>query len=195
MVTDASANDGSPARPRVCVYCASNLGTDPAWALAARTIGEGIGARGWDLVYGGGKEGLMGIVADAAMASGAQVLGIITRQLIDREIAHDGIDELVVVENMAARKRMMAEHADAYLTLPGGIGTMEEFFESLTAGYLALHNAPFGLLNSDGFYDPLMEFLHLTVQRGLAKSVLLDVLTVHDQPAELLDLVLGPPAI
>jgi len=146
------------------------------------------------MVYGGGKQGLMGVVADAALEGGAEVLGIMTRQLIDREIAHDGLTELVVVENMTERKRMMAEQADAFLTLPGGVGTMEEFFETLTAGYLSLHDGPIGLLNLGNFYGPLMEFLSLTVERGLAKPRLLDVLKVHDEPEPLLDVVLGPRA-
>ena len=176
----------------MCVYCASNLGDDPTWAESAALVGKGIAERGWNLVYGGGKEGLMGVVADSAMAHGASVLGIITRQLIDREIAHDGIDELVVVENMTARKRMMAEHADAFLTLPGGVGTMEEFFETLTAGYLSLHDEPHGLLNLGGFYAPLVEFLELTVDRGLARPRLLEVLHIHGEPEPLLDVVLGP---
>ena len=174
------------------MYCASHLGDDPAWALAAAEIGQGLAVRGWDLVFGGGKGGLMGVVAEAAMANGAHVLGIITRQLVGKEIAHDGIDELVVVENMADRKRAMAEAADAFLTLPGGIGTMEEFFETLTAGYLDLHDQPVGLLNMSGFYDGLVEFLSLTVERGLARPRLLEVLHVSSEPELLLDLVLGP---
>ena len=191
MSSDDAATP-APTRPTVCVYCASNLGDDPSWAESAAEVGKGLAERGWDMVYGGGKEGLMGVVADSAMAHGASVLGIITRQLIDREIAHDGIDELVVVENMTARKRMMAEQADAFLTLPGGVGTMEEFFETLTAGYLSLHDEPHGLLNLGGFYAPLIEFLEMTVARGLARPRLLEVLHVHGDPEPLLDVVLGP---
>lgn len=191
-MSEDGATTGSD-RPRVCVYCASNLGEDPAWATAAEHVGRGLARRGWDLVFGGGKQGLMGVVADAAMDEGAHVLGIITRQLVGREIAHDGIDELVVVENMAARKRAMADAASAFLTLPGGIGTMEEFFETLTAGYLDLHDAPVGLLNLGGFYDGLVEFLRLTVDRGLARPRLLEVLHVDDDAEALLDVVLGAP--
>lgn len=183
---------GPDRRPRVCVYCASNHGDDPRWAEAAAEVGAGLAARGWDLVFGGGRSGLMGVVADAAMDGGAHVLGVITRQLVDREVAHDGIHELVVVENMAARKRAMAEEADAFLTLPGGIGTMEEFFETLTAGYLSLHDEPVGLLNTDGFYDSLVDFLHQTVARELARPRLMEVLEVHAEPGPLLDAVLGP---
>ncbi len=175
---------------RLCVYCASNLGDDPAFADSARALGEELGRRGVDLVYGGGHIGLMGIVADAALGAGRHVTGVITEELADREVAHRGVTELVVVADMPARKRAMYEAADAFMALPGGVGTMEELFEVLCWAYLGLHPKPIGLLNVSGFYDPLIQFLDGAVDRGLCKPRVRELLRVGEDPAELLDRLL-----
>ena len=177
--------------PRLCVYCASNVGDDPAYAAAAAELGEAMVERGVDLVYGGGHVGLMGIVADRAMAGGRHVTGVITEHLMKPEVAHGGIDELVVVADMPERKRAMFERADAFLTLPGGVGTMEEMFEVLCWSYLGLHPKPMGLLNTAGYYDHLVAFLGHAVDHGLCRPRVLDLLAVGTEVGPLLDVVLG----
>jgi uncharacterized protein (TIGR00730 family) len=147
----------------ICVYCGSKPGTDPLYAQAAVTIGQWIAAHDGQLVYGGGSGGLMGIVADATLAAGGRVIGIIPKALVDKEWAHHGCTELHIVDNMHDRKRMMAERADAFLALPGGIGTLEEFFEVWTWRQLGYHDKPIGLLNTAGYYDGLLAFLHNAV--------------------------------
>ncbi len=183
--------------PRLCVYCASHLGADPAFAESARALGRAMADRGVDLVFGGGHVGLMGLVADGALAGGRHVIGVITEQLVDKEIAHRGVDELVVVPDMPGRKRAMYDAADAFMTLPGGVGTMEEFFEVLCWGYLGLHPKPMGLLNVNGYYDPLIEFLDRSVEAELTRARARELLAVGGDPAALLDLLLagiGPAA-
>lgn len=180
--------------PRLCVYCASRVGDDPAFATSARTVGSELARRGVDLVYGGGHVGLMGLVADGALAGGRHVTGVITEQLVDREVAHDGVTELLVVPDMPARKQAMAARADAFLALPGGVGTMEELFEVLCWGYLGLHPKPMGLLNVAGYYDHLVAFLDGAVARGLARQRVRDLLWVDDDPVRLLDRLLGAVA-
>ncbi|MDP2074218.1 TIGR00730 family Rossman fold protein, partial [Hydrogenophaga sp.] len=143
----------------LCVYCGSRPGANPAFADTARTVGQWIGEHGGQLVYGGGRNGLMGIVADATMAAGGQAVGIIPKALVEREWAHQGCTELHVVDNMHERKRMMADKADAFLALPGGIGTFEEFFEVWAWRQLGYHDKPVGLLNVEGYYDGLMAFM------------------------------------
>jgi hypothetical protein len=160
------------------VYCGSRPGTDPLYAQAAREVGQWIGSHGGQLVYGGGKAGLMGIMADAALQAGARVVGVIPKALVEKEWAHLDCTELHIVDTMHDRKRMMAEHADAFLALPGGIGTMEEFFEVWTWRQLGYHDKPIGLLNTAGYYDALLTFLDASVERqfmghwqmGLIKS-------------------------
>jgi len=150
----------------LCVYCGSRPGNSPGFAAMARDVGTWIGQHGGQLVYGGGHNGLMGIIADAALAAGARVVGVIPTALVEKEWAHTGCTELHIVENMHERKRIMAEHADAFLALPGGIGTLEEFFEVWTWRQLGYHNKPIGLLNMDGFYDSLLTFLNSAVKTG-----------------------------
>ena len=150
----------------LCVYCGSRPGNTPGFAAMARDVGTWIGQHGGQLVYGGGHNGLMGIMADAALAAGARVVGVIPTALVEKEWAHTGCTELHIVENMHERKRIMAEHADAFLALPGGIGTLEEFFEVWTWRQLGYHNKPIGLLNTDGFYDNLLAFLDSAVKTG-----------------------------
>jgi uncharacterized protein (TIGR00730 family) len=143
----------------LCVYCGSRPGSDPAFSEAAKAVGDWIGRHGGQLVYGGGHNGLMGQLADATLASGGRVVGIIPKALVEREWAHKGCTELHVVDTMHERKRMMAERADAFLALPGGIGTFEEFFEVWTWRQLGYHDKPVGLLNVNGYYDGLLAFM------------------------------------
>jgi uncharacterized protein (TIGR00730 family) len=135
----------------VCVYCGSRAGNGAAFANAARAIGQAIGRRGWRLVYGGGRAGLMGSVADAALAAGSEVIGVIPKALMGRELGHGGLTELHVVDTMHERKRLMAERSDAFVALPGGIGTFEELFEVWTWLQLGYHDKPVGLLNATGY--------------------------------------------
>ena len=147
----------------VCVYCGSRSGLNPAYAAAAAQVCHWIGAHGGQLVYGGGKSGLMGIVADAALQSGARVVGVIPKALVEKEWAHRGCTELHIVDTMHDRKRMMAERSDAFLALPGGIGTFEELFEVWTWRQLGYHDKPIGILNIAGYYDRLLDFLASSV--------------------------------
>jgi hypothetical protein len=143
----------------ICVYCGSRPGLNPAFAQAAQQVGTWIGRHGGQLVYGGGKSGLMGLVADAALQSGASVVGVIPKALVEKEWAHHGCTELHIVDTMHDRKRIMAERADAFLALPGGLGTFEELFEVWTWRQLGYHDKPIGVLNTAAYYDRLFEFL------------------------------------
>ena len=182
----------SPPRPfSVCVYCGSRPGADPCHAEAARELGRLVGERGARLVYGGGRVGLMGIVADAALAAGAPVLGVIPRSLMEREVGHRGLTELQVVETMHERKRRMAEQADAFVALPGGIGTFEELFEVWTWRQLGYHDQPIGLLDVAGYYRPLLDFMRQAERAGFVSEETLAMLAVDDAPARLLDRLAG----
>ncbi|UUZ75813.1 TIGR00730 family Rossman fold protein [Polaromonas sp. P1(28)-13] len=150
----------------VCVYCGSRPGNTAEFSAVARDVGSWIGRHGGQLVYGGGRNGLMGIMADAAPAAGGRVVGVIPKALVEKEWAHTGCTELHIVETMHERKRIMAEHADAFLALPGGIGTLEEFFEVWTWRQLGYHDKPVGLLNMGGYYDSLLAFLGSAVKNG-----------------------------
>ncbi|QYU70608.1 TIGR00730 family Rossman fold protein [Leptolyngbya sp. 15MV] len=144
---------------QVCVYCGAAWGARRSYATAARDLGRELARRGIILIYGGGKIGLMGEIADAAMAQGGQTIGVITQELVKKEVGHDRITELRVVETMHQRKKMMADLADAFIALPGGFGTFDELFEILTWAQLGLHDKPVGLLDTNGFYSGLMNFL------------------------------------
>ena len=150
----------------LCVYCGSRNGLDPAHLAAAREVGKQIGERGWQLVYGGGSTGLMGAVADAALAHGASVIGVIPERLIQRELGHGGVSELQVVDSMHERKHKMAMQSDAFIALPGGIGTMEEIFEIWTWRQLGYHSKSLGLLNVGGYYDELLRFIDRSQDSG-----------------------------
>lgn len=154
----------------ICVYCGSRPGTEPAFAEAARQVGLWIAQNKGQLVYGGGHNGLMGMMADACLQAGGRVVGVIPKALVEKEWAHTGCSELHVVENMHERKRLMAERADAFLAMPGGIGTFEEFFEVWTWRQLGYHDKPVGLLNIKGYYDNLMAFLSTSVQQGFMNA-------------------------
>lgn len=171
----------------LCVYCGSRTGDAPVHAAAARSVGQLIGERGWRLVYGGGGVGLMGIVADAALAAGAHVTGVIPRSLLEREVGHRALSELEVVDTMHQRKQRMAERADAFLALPGGIGTLEELFEVWTWRQLGYHDQPIGLLDVAGYYGPLLDFMRRTESEGFVSPHTLALLQVGSEPAELLD--------
>ncbi len=170
----------------LCVYCGSRLGADTAFTDMARTVGRWIGERGGQLVYGGGNNGLMGVMATEALAAGARVVGIIPQSMVEREWAKRDCTELHVVDNMHQRKAMMAERADAFLALPGGIGTFEEFFEAWTWRQLGFHAKPVGLLNAGGYYAQLLAFLRQTVTHGFMNDWQLDLITVGTDPLELL---------
>ena len=148
----------------LCVYCGSNAGSDPAYALQARILGARLAADGIAVVYGGGNVGLMGIVADAALAAGGEVIGVIPQQLVDWEVAHRGVTRLEVVESMHARKQRMFELSDGFVALPGGFGTLDEMFEMLTWRQLGLGHKPCAFLDVGGFWSPLMAMLDTMVR-------------------------------
>lgn len=170
----------------ICVYCGSRPGEKPEYTQVARTVGEWIAVNGGQLVYGGGKGGLMGTVADAALNAGARVVGIIPKALVEKEWAHRDCTELHIVENMHERKRMMAERADAFLALPGGIGTFEELFEVWTWRQLGYHDKPIGLLNTANYYDGLMSFLSQTVDQHFLSDWQMNLLHVGSDPSSVL---------
>lgn len=171
----------------LCVYCGSRSGNQPEFAAVAEQVGSWIGQHGGQLVYGGGRNGLMGIVADATLAAGGRVIGVIPKALVEKEWAHNGCTELHIVETMHERKRIMAEHADAFLALPGGIGTLEEFFEVWTWRQLGYHDKPVGLLNMNGYYDSLIAFLNTSVKDGFMNEWLMDLICIDSQAESLLE--------
>lgn len=171
---------------QVAVFCGSNKGTDDAYIDAAHALGTHLAEAGIGLVYGGGRVGLMGAVANAAMAAGGQVTGVITEQLLGKEVGHTAITELVVVSSMHERKLAMADAADAFVALPGGVGTFEELFEVLTWTQLGIHDKPVGVLDVAGFYAPLLAFLDSTVAAGFVRPGHREFLHDDTDPAALL---------
>ena len=171
----------------ICVYCGSRPGNHPEFTNIAQQVGTWIGKHGGQLVYGGGRNGLMGTVADATLAAGGRVIGVIPKALVDKEQAHHGCTELHVVETMHERKRIMAEHADAFIALPGGIGTFEEFFEVWTWRQLGYHDKPIGLLNMNGYYDSLLAFLQTSVTSGFMPDWLMPLISVDTRAEPLLE--------
>lgn len=172
---------------RICVYCGANPGNDPAFQAAAQELAQELAQRGLGLVYGGASVGLMGILADTMLAAGGEVIGVIPRVLVDREVAHPGLTELHQVDSMHQRKATMAELADGFIALPGGFGTLEELFEMLTWGQLGLHRKPCGLLNINGYYQGLVDFLDHAVAAGLLMEDNRRMLLQSEQPSQLLD--------
>ena len=171
----------------VCVFCGSSAGARPSYAAMAEALGRELAERGARLVYGGGRVGLMGVVADAALAAGGEVVGVIPQHLMDREVGHLGVTDLRVTSSMHERKALMAELADGFVALPGGFGTLEELAETLTWSQLGLQAKPFGLLDVEGFYEPLLSFLdHTVAERFVAPEHRALVLAGRD-PADLLD--------
>jgi uncharacterized protein (TIGR00730 family) len=171
----------------ICVYCGSRNGVAEPFIAAARAVGHWIGAHGGQLVYGGGSNGLMGITADATLAAGGRVVGVMPQALVDKEWAKRDCTELYIVDSMHDRKRMMAERADAFLALPGGIGTFEELFEVWTWRQLGYHDKPLGLLDVDGYYAPLMDFLRSSVKHGFMNDWQMDLVRMESEIPSLLE--------
>ncbi|MFH8798123.1 TIGR00730 family Rossman fold protein [Streptomyces sp. NPDC017936] len=168
---------------RVAVFLASSHGHDPAHAELAADVGTELARRGIGLVYGGGRTGLMGVMADAALKAGGEVIGVMPRSMIDREWAHEEVTELVICDSMHERKAIMAEHADAFVTLPGGLGTLEEIFEVWSWRQLGFHAKPVGFLDAGGFWTPLLGALRGIVDAGfLSASTLADLAVAPDLP-------------
>ena len=163
----------------VCVFCGSNVGRNPAYLEAANSVGTALARSGLKLVYGGGKVGLMGAVADAVIAAGGLAEGVMPRALVEREIAHTGLSELHVVETMHQRKTMMADLADAFIALPGGAGTLEEFFEQWTWALLGIHRKPCGLLNIADYFDPLIAMMNNIVAEGFIAERYVEMLVIE----------------
>ena len=181
-------NDQRSARRRsIAVYCGSSPGADPSFAGAARDLGRAIAQRDYRLVYGGGHVGLMGQVADAALESGGEVLGVITRALADKEVAHAGLTTLHVVTTMHERKALMADESDAFVMMPGGFGTLDEFFEVLTWTQLGIHDKPCAVLNVEGYFDSLLAFVDGAVDQRFVVRDFREAILVDDDPSTLLD--------
>lgn len=177
---------------KLCVFCGSSIGHNPEYPLAAVRLGEEVAARRWELIYGGGNIGLMGVVADACLAAGGTVIGVIPESLVGREISgraieHSGITRLEIVDSMHTRKARMAELADGFVALPGGIGTFEELFEILTWAQLGFHSKPIGLLNIANYYQPLQSLLDNAVQEGFLSASHRSLLLMDTDPKVLLD--------
>ena len=176
-----------PGRKRFCVYCGSSSGNDPAFLEGAKELGAALANLNCDLVYGGASIGLMGTVADAALANGASVFGVMPKSLADKEIAHEGLTELVITTSMHDRKEKMADLSDGFIALPGGLGTLEELFEIWTWAQLGFHDKPVGLMNVSGFYDALIDFLDQTRNAGFVRPVHHDILIVDSDPEALIN--------
>lgn len=172
---------------RVCVFCGSSPGADPLYMRVAREVGALLAERGLGLVYGGAQVGLMGAVADGALAAGGEVIGILPQSLVRKEVAHTGLDELRIVGSMHERKAQMADLSDGFLALPGGCGTFEEFFEVVTWAQIGIHRKPCALLNIAGYYDPLLALLHHAVDARFVRPEHLGLILSGTDPALLLD--------
>lgn len=171
----------------VCVFCGSSRGANPAIIAAAQQFGALLAERDIELIYGGGSVGLMGELADSVLSNGGRVVGVIPQFLLDKEVGHVGLTQLKVVNTMHERKALMAELSDAFVALPGGIGTFEEFFEVWTWGQLGLHAKPYALLNVANFFDPLLAFLDHVVAERLLRNEHRRLLLVESEPVKLLD--------
>jgi uncharacterized protein (TIGR00730 family) len=172
---------------RLCVFCGSAHGREPAHGVAARELGQLLAERGIGLVYGGAHRGLMGVVADAVLQGGGEVIGVIPQLLVEREIAHLGLTRQIVVQSMHERKALMAAHADAFVALPGGFGTLDELMEILTWKQLGLHDKPIGLLDVNGYFAGLRQFIAHMVEAGFVGASEVEQITVAPDPRALLD--------
>lgn len=170
----------------ICVFCGSSFGKDQAYKEAAERTGTLLAQRGIELIYGGGHVGLMGVIADAALAEGGQVTGVIPRALSEREVAHRDLTTLVVVDSMHERKAEMAKRADGFIALPGGAGTLEEAFEQWTWAQLGIHQKPCGFLNIKGYFDPLRAMIKQIVEEGFIRAEYADMLIFSDDPAHII---------
>jgi hypothetical protein len=186
------AGDRVKAVRRVCVYAGSNPGNDPAYAEAARELAAQLAERGIGLVYGGGRVGLMGVLADTVLAAGGEAVGVMPQALIDREIGHPRLTELRVVDSMHERKALMAELSDAFIAVPGGIGTLEELIEVYTWSQLGIHRKPLGVLNVNGYYDGLGAFLDHAVGQGFLRPEHRERLVIAGDTEALLEAWAGP---
>ena len=171
----------------VCAYCGSSPGINAVYADAARMLGYALVKNDLSLVYGGGHVGLMGILADAVLDAGGEVTGIIPKALMETEVGHHHLTRLLVVKDMHERKALMAEHADGFIAMPGGIGTLEELFEALTWAQLGFHEKPVGVFNVDGFYDKLIEFLDHQTSQGFLRAEHRDLLMIQTNPSALIE--------
>ncbi len=176
---------------RICVFCGSAAGLDPDYAKAAGELGAELAARGIELVTGGGRVGLMGVVADAALAAGGTVTGVIPRSLQEREIGHTGLTDLRVVESLHERKQLMHDLSDAFVALPGGFGTLDELAEAVTWAQLGIHAKPIGLLDVGGYFEGLLAFVDRAVAEGFVSPAHGAILTVSTTPGEVLDRLAG----
>lgn len=176
---------------RVCVFCGSSPGARPAYAEATIGLARLLVARGIGVVFGGGAVGLMGVLGDTVMAEGGEAIGVIPQALVDREIGHRGLSDLRVVGSMHERKALMADLSDAFIAMPGGFGTFEEFCEIVTWAQLGLHNKPCGLLNVDGYYDPLIELFDRGLTEGFIREQHRALVLQHTDPEAMLELVLA----
>ena len=174
---------------RVCVFAGSSSGLQPDYRAVAEELGRALAARELGLVYGGARVGLMGAVADAVLASQGDVTGVIPAHLVAKEVAHRGLTDLRIVDSMHERKAMMASLADGFIALPGGFGTIEEFFEILTWGQLGMHHKPCGLLNVHGYFDGLLSFVDYSIHEGFVRREYRSMISVASSPAALLDLM------
>jgi hypothetical protein len=172
---------------RIAVFCGSSSGKDKMYEAAATLLGQTLARNHIELVYGGAMVGLMGAVADGVLGGGGRVTGVLPRFLGIKEVAHESLSELIMVDTMHERKKIMHERSDAAMALPGGFGTLEEFFEVLTWAQLGLHQKPMGLLNTGGFYDGLIGFIHSMVEKGFLKEINRDMVLVSDNIDDLLD--------
>jgi uncharacterized protein (TIGR00730 family) len=173
----------------ICVFCGSAMGARPEFAATARDLGRAIAERGYGLVFGGGSIGLMGVAADAALAAGGEAVGVIPDVIVDLEVGHPGLTELCVVRSMHERKAMMADRSDAFIALPGGFGTMDEFMEIVTWAQLGIHSKPCVLVNVAGYYDPLLRFLEAAVENGFIRPENRGLIQVAQTPAEALRII------
>ncbi|ANF82601.1 Rossman fold protein, TIGR00730 family [Acinetobacter sp. NCu2D-2] len=171
----------------IAIFCGSALGNSPVYAAIAEKVGQSLANRNMTLVYGGGRSGLMGIVADAALAAGGKVIGVIPTQLVDHELAHPHLTELHVVENMHERKTKMSELADGFVAIPGGVGTLEEIFEQWTWAQLGIHEKPCAFLNAENFYTGLIQFIQHTTEQGFTKERFAEKLIVDTDFESILD--------
>jgi uncharacterized protein (TIGR00730 family) len=172
---------------RICVFCGSSPGAEPDYLQAARNLGRTLAERKIDLVYGGASVGLMGQLAKACLGAGGEVVGVITQELVEMQVAYTQLSQLIVVKSMHARKARMAELADGFVALPGGLGTIEEFFEVLTWAQLGMHRKPCGLLNSGGYFDPLIDFLDRAVEEQFIEPVHREMIQIDTSPHGLLE--------
>ncbi len=175
----------------VCVYCGSSSGKKAEYAEAARALANALVEQNMNLVYGGASVGIMGEIADAVLSAGGKVIGVMPRALVEKEVQHDGLTELLVVDSMHERKLKMADISDGFIAMPGGLGTLEELFEILTWGQLGFHQKPCALLNIEGYYDMLSAFLNHAVDEQFIKAVHSHMLLIEDSPAQILQSMLN----